>query len=155
MIINAEGYVLGRLASFAAKRALMGDKVIVVNAERALISGTKTGIQKEVRLRLGIRNWGNPKRGPFLYKRPDRFVRDVIRGMLPYNKNRYGPRGRAAFKNVIVFMGVPEEEIKKFDKNFNPENINEISNKYLQKKPLKKYVSVLEFCKMLGYIENK
>lgn len=150
MIVNAEGQILGRLASFVAKRALMGDKVIVVNAEKALISGTKTGIGKEAQRRLGIRNWGNPRRGPFLMKRPDNFVRRTVRGMLPYNKNRYGARGREAFKNVIVFMGVPEEEIRKYEKNFDMSKINEISDKSLKKKPLKNYVYVSEFCKMLG-----
>ncbi|OQX22382.1 MAG: 50S ribosomal protein L13 [Candidatus Altiarchaeales archaeon A3] len=155
MIVNAEGQILGRMASFVAKRALRGDRVVVVNAEKALISGTKTGIQTEVSLRLGIRNWGNPKKGPFMMKQPDNFVRSVIRGMLPYNKNRYGPRGRAAFKEVIVFMGVPQKEIEKFDKSFNQANIDEISGKNLQKKPLRKYVYVSEFCKKMGYTEKK
>ncbi len=150
MIVNAEGQVLGRMASFVAKRALRGDRVIVVNAEKALISGTKTGIKTETDRRLGIRNWGNPKKGPFLMKRPDNFVKRVIRAMLPYNKNRYGARGREAFKDVIVFMGVPQKEIIKFDKNFNPANINEISDKNIQKKQLKRYVYVSEFCKILG-----
>lgn len=155
MIVNAEGQVLGRVASFAAKRALRGDRIIVVNAEKALISGTKTGLQKEGNLRIGIRNWGNPKRGPFMMKRPDNFVRSVIRGMLPYNKNRYGARGRDAFKNIFVFMGVPQKEIEKFDKKFDISAINEISDKNLQKKPLRKYVHVSEFCKILGYNEKK
>ncbi len=154
MIVNAEGQVLGRMASFVAKRALRGDRVIVVNAEKAVISGTKTGIQTETDRRLGIRNWGNPKKGPFLMKRPDTFVRRVIRAMLPYNKNRYGARGREAFKDVIVFMGVPQKEIIKFDKNFNPANINEISDKNIQKKQLKRYVYVSEFCKILGNKTN-
>lgn len=154
MIVNAEGQVLGRMASFVAKRALRGDRVIVVNAEKALISGTKTGIQTETDRRLGIRNWGNPKKGPYLMKRPDNFVRRVIRAMLPYNKNRYGARGREAFKDVIVFMGVPQKEIIKFDKNFESANINEISDKNLQKKQLKKFVYVSEFCKILGNKTN-
>ncbi len=150
MIVNAEGQVLGRMASFVAKRVLRGDQVIVVNAEKALISGTKTGIQTEADRRLGIRNWGNPKKGPYMMKRPDNFVRRAIRGMLPYNKNRYGARGREAFKDVIVFMGVPKKEIEKYDKTFRPANINEISDKNIQKKPLRKYVYVSEFCKILG-----
>lgn len=155
LIVNAEGYILGRVASFAAKRALRGDRVIVVNAEKALISGTRTGLKKEGDLRIGIRNWGNPKRGPFMMKQPDNFVRSVIRGMLPYNKNRYGARGRDAFKDVFVFMGVPQKEIEKFDKNFNLAAINEISDKNLRKKPLRKYIYVYEFCKILGYKEKK
>ena len=47
VIIDASNLVLGRLASFAAKRALQGDEVIVFNAENAVISGTKANIVEE------------------------------------------------------------------------------------------------------------
>jgi len=33
MIINADNLIVGRLASFAAKKALMGEEVIIVNSE--------------------------------------------------------------------------------------------------------------------------
>lgn len=109
MIINAEGYILGRLCTFAAKKALLGEKVIVVNAEKAVISGKRDVILREELQKLEIRNLGNPLRGPFHQKRPDKFVRRSIRGMLPWKK----PRGREAFKRVMVYIGIPEEEIKK------------------------------------------
>ncbi|TAL55726.1 MAG: 50S ribosomal protein L13, partial [Nanoarchaeota archaeon] len=40
-IIDAKDSVLGRVATFAAKKALLGDNVIVVNADKAYISGDK------------------------------------------------------------------------------------------------------------------
>lgn len=149
IIINAENQVLGRMASFAAKMALLGERVIVVNAEKALVSGKKEAILKDCRRRLGIRNWGNPKRGPYLMKRPDMFVRRTIRGMLPWSKNRYGSRGRSAFKNISVFIGIPDEEIKKLDKNFDRSQIINMKTKNL-----KNYLKVEELCAFMGWRKN-
>ena len=39
-VVDADGAVLGRLASVLAKRLLMGEDIIVVNAEKAVISGS-------------------------------------------------------------------------------------------------------------------
>jgi large subunit ribosomal protein L13 len=109
MIVNADGQILGRLAAFVAKQALLGNEIIVVNAERAVVSGKRESILKEEIGKLDIKNLGNPQKGPFHYKRPDRFVRRTIRGMLPWKKSR----GRDAFKRVQVYIGTPESEIKK------------------------------------------
>jgi len=149
ILINAEGQVLGRMASYAAKKALLGEKVIIVNADKALISGSKAYLRKAAVAKLRIRNWGNPKKGPFLMKRPDNFVRRVIRGMLPYSKNRYGARGREAYKRIFVFVGVPNNE---YIKKITNENITIEDNKFinLPKKNLAKYITVKAFCEMLG-----
>ncbi|MDD1661988.1 MAG: uL13 family ribosomal protein, partial [Methanomicrobiales archaeon] len=40
-IINADGMILGRMASILATRLLAGEEIAVVNAEKAIISGTK------------------------------------------------------------------------------------------------------------------
>ena len=37
-IVNAEGLVLGRMATVVAKHLLQGEKVEIVNAEKAIIS---------------------------------------------------------------------------------------------------------------------
>lgn len=148
VIINAEGKILGRMASYAAKSALLGEKVIIVNAEKALISGSKKNFMMEARRKIGIRNWGNPRRGPFLMSRPDNFVRRTIRGMLPYSKNRYGARGREAFKRIFVFIGVPNnkyiEKITKEHIEIKDENFTDLPTKILQK-----YITVQNFCTML------
>ena len=44
---------------------------------------------------------GVPRKGPFLPRVADRFVRKKIRGMLPYKT----PRGRAAFERIMCFIG--------------------------------------------------
>ena len=43
-IIDASNLLLGRLASIIAKRLLSGEEIIVVNAEKAVISGNRENI---------------------------------------------------------------------------------------------------------------
>ena len=105
VIIDASNLVLGRLASFAAKHALQGDEVIVFNAENAVISGTKANIVEEAKRRLKTRTLASQWKAPTHPRRPDTYVRRVIRGMLPRRK----PKGSAALKRVRVYIGTPEE----------------------------------------------
>lgn len=109
MIIDADGCVLGRLATFAAKKALLGQDVIVVNAEKAVITGSRSEILESYVGTLIRKNKQSYLKGPFSQKRPDRFVRRTIRGMLPVTKQH----GKDAFKRVMTYAGVPEEQIKK------------------------------------------
>jgi large subunit ribosomal protein L13 len=104
-IIDADGLVLGRLASKVAKILLLGQKVIIVNAERAIISGRKRQTITRYKDRLHIKTHYNPIKGPFWYKIPNQIVRRTVRGMLPW-KNQ---RGKRAYKNLKVFMGIPED----------------------------------------------
>jgi len=101
-IINADGLILGRMASIIAKRLLNGDEIVVVNAEKAVLSGKKKSKVIEAKEFLEV---GYPKKGPFHYKRPDRMVRRTVRGMLPYKQ----PKGKQAYKRLKVFIGIPEE----------------------------------------------
>jgi large subunit ribosomal protein L13 len=101
-LINADGLILGRMASKVAKKLLNGEKVIVVNAEKAVLSGKKKSKVAEAKVFLEV---GSPRRGPFHYRRPDRILRKTVRGMLPFKQ----PKGKNALKRLKVFMGVPEE----------------------------------------------
>jgi large subunit ribosomal protein L13 len=101
-IINAEGLILGRMASIIAKRLLRGEKIIIVNAEKAVISGKRKTKIRAAKIFLEV---GHPKKGPFHYRRPDRIVRKTVRGMLPYKK----PRGKYSYKRLKVFIGIPNE----------------------------------------------
>jgi len=76
-IINAEGLILGRMASVIAKRLLKGEKIIVVNAEKSVLSGKKWSKVRETKEFLEV---GYPGKGPIHYRRPDRIVRRVVRG---------------------------------------------------------------------------
>jgi len=103
--IDATDQILGRLASYVAKSALDGKETVVLNVEKAVISGRKKMIVDEAKLLLKTRTLGSQRKGPVHYRRPDTYVRRVIRGMLPWKKSH----GKEAFKKVKVFMGVPEE----------------------------------------------
>ena len=101
-IIDAKRLVLGRMASIIARRLLQGETIMVVNAEKAVISGKKQSKVKETKTFMEV---GHPKKGPFHPRRPDQIVRRTIRGMLPRKK----PKGKQAYKRLRVFIEVPEE----------------------------------------------
>jgi large subunit ribosomal protein L13 len=102
LVVDATNAVLGRLASRVSKELLKGCKVNVVNAEKAVIVGNKRNTINKYIKKLSL---GTPQHGPFFPRRPDGIVRRTIRGMLPYKK----PRGKKAFKNLRVYIGVPDE----------------------------------------------
>src|SRR4030043_2433768 len=110
-LINADGLILGRMASKVAKRLLNGEELIIVNAEKIILSGKKKSKVAEAKQFLEV---GAPERGPFHYRRPDRIVRKTVRGMLPMDK----VKGKNALAKLQVFMGVPEEL-----KNQKPESV--------------------------------
>lgn len=108
VVIDATNQIMGRLASYAAKNALNGNTVIVLNAEKAVISGRKSNIVEEAMRRLKTRTLANQTTAPVHQRRPDLYLRRVVRGMLPWKK----AKGKAAFHRVLIFMGVPEEYSK-------------------------------------------
>ncbi len=101
-VVNGEGLILGRMCSNVAKRLLRGEQIIIVNAEKIIVSGKKKSKVAEAKQFLEV---GAPDRGPFHSRRPDRIVRKTVRGMVPWKQ----PKGKVAYKRLKVFMGVPEE----------------------------------------------
>jgi len=134
-VIDASGLVLGRLASVVAKRLLSGESIVIVNGEKAVLSGKRLSRVKEARAFLEI---GHPKMGPFHPRRPDQIIRRTIRGMLPHRL----PKGRMAFKRLRVFLGVPADL-----KNATFQTVPEADASKL-KCP---YVTVGELAKEIGY----
>jgi large subunit ribosomal protein L13 len=105
-VVDASGLILGRMASHVAKMLLSGERVVVVNAERAVISGSRENIVEEYKeYVLSKRTLKNPERGPKKVRRPDLLVKLAVRGMLPYKK----ARGREAYRRLKVYVGVPKE----------------------------------------------
>jgi len=138
MIIDAENSVLGRLSSLVAKKLLNGEKISVVNADKAVISGEPSvTVEKYARRRLQ-KDKSNPEHSAHWPRRPDMLVKRIIRGMLPFKK----PRGMIAFKNLRVYMGVPPElSLSKTVK---------LETK--EKEALhSRMITVAELCKRLGY----
>jgi len=111
-VVDAEGQVLGRLASQVARILTgkekptyapfldTGDHVIVINAEKVRLTGAKE------RDKTYYHHSGYPggiRRSPAGYVRarqPERLVEAAVRGMLP--KNRLG---RAQFRKLKVYAG--------------------------------------------------
>ena len=101
-IVNGEGLILGRMCSKVAKRLLNGEQIIIVNAEKIIISGKKKSKVAEAHKFLEV---GAPERGPFHSRRPDRIVSKTVRGMVPWRL----PRGKTAYKRLRVYLGIPQE----------------------------------------------
>lgn len=135
VIIDAEGMILGRMATRAAKELLRGERVEVVNAEKAVLSGSREFILERYRTRLERGPKGNPTKGPHHSRMPDRIVRSTIRNMLP----KYTKRGRRALKSLKVWIGVPAA-VKG----------NRIEIEGAKKQGIKKLISVGELSKNLG-----
>ena len=106
IVVNAEGLVAGRLASIVAKKLLNGENVVIINAEKAIITGKPQRIVNMYMKKISEwRTHFNPeKRGPKIPRRPDRVLKRMVRGMLPHKK----PKGRMAYKRLKVYIGVPD-----------------------------------------------
>ncbi len=138
MVVDAQGYIAGRLSSHIAKSLLNGNKVIVVNAEKVLLSGSKSSIINEYLKRLEIGSVISPRHGPFHPRRPDTILSKMIRGMLPKRK----AKGLEALKRLRVYVGVPEQ-YKTFEKTKFEDAI--------AKKPLSFYLTLGELSFRLGW----
>ena len=135
MIIDANNMVLGRIASYAAKKALLGNSIDIINCEKAIVIGKRKEILNMYKKRL---KRGVHSKGPFLPRMPDRFMKRTIRGMLPYKT----AKGRAVFKNIKCYINVP----LKF-KNEKIETVEDIS---ISKINAVDYVKVKDICSSLG-----
>ncbi|MBU0614645.1 MAG: 50S ribosomal protein L13 [Nanoarchaeota archaeon] len=131
MIIDATDLILGRMATVVAKKALNGEKIDIVNVEKAVVSGTKEVIFAKYKRK---RDMGTFK-GPFWFRRPNMFVKRTIRGMLPYKTEP----GAKAYKNIKCYVGKP---IEGEAVSIESANISQFENT--------KYVTVGRICQELG-----
>lgn len=101
LVVDARDCILGRVSSNVAQAALDGDRVAVVNAEHAVITGNTEDTMETYQTRADL----GSDSGPYFPKRPDRIFKRTIRGMVPYKTDS----GREAFSNVRVYVGNPYE----------------------------------------------
>lgn len=99
-VIDASGLVLGRAASLIAQRLLHGETVVVINAERSVVTGNRPMVIAEY---VAARAQGSVRSGPHFPRYPDRIFRRTVRGMLPHLKTR----GKTAYARLHVFIGTP------------------------------------------------
>lgn len=112
VVIDAQGQILGRLASKVASMIRgkhktnftphvdCGDNVIVINAEKVRLTG------KKMTDKVYVRHTGYPGGQRFatprllLEKRPERVLEMAVKGMLPKNKI-----GRKMYGNLHIYAG--------------------------------------------------
>lgn len=134
IIINAENLILGRMSAFAAKQALLGHTVDIVNCDKAIVSGGRKWIQGFYDRKF---QRGAPLLGPYVPRAADRLVRRTVRGMLPYKK----PKGSEAFSRVMCYIGVPDDM---------KEGHVSVSGAHVSKLPNLKYMTVGQAAKLIG-----
>ncbi|MBW2967748.1 50S ribosomal protein L13 [Candidatus Woesearchaeota archaeon] len=135
MLIDATDLIVGRLGAIVAKKALLGEKIDIVNAENAVISGKKAQVLANYKQRVERKTWS---KGPHYKRNPDMLLKRLIRDMLPYKK----PRGIAAYKRIMCWEGVPDQF-----KDQKPESLEEA---HASKLPSFDYVSVKQLSRFLG-----
>lgn len=135
-VIDATNLILGRMAAKAAKQALQGETITIINCEKAVVTGNKKQTMDSYAAKFEI---GQVNQGPYFPRRPDMLVRRTIRGMLPRKK----PKGRAAYERVQCFIGIPSGI-----KAENAKTIPEARAERIKKAP---YITVNELCKHLGH----
>lgn len=136
-IIDGDGLIVGRVATYAAHNALQGEEIHILNAEKMVMSGNRKQLVQKYIDRRSVKDRANPEHSPKWPKRPDLLVKRICRGMLPYDK----PKGKAAYKRIKAYIGsdapVKGEKVK-FNDSF-------------KKDKLERYITVLELCESLAY----
>lgn len=111
-LVNAEGKTLGRLATALAHRLRgkhkpiytphvdTGDFIVVINAEKIRVTGTKLKDKIYYRHTGTIGNMKSAPLEKLLETHPERAIEIAVKGMLPKN-----PLGRQMFKKLKVVRG--------------------------------------------------
>ena len=99
-VIDVSGLVVGRAASLIAQRLLRGESIVVVRAEKAVVTGARAIVLAHY---TAERARGSKRTGPHYPRYPVRIFRRTVRGMLPDLKTR----GKVALARLEVHIGVP------------------------------------------------
>ena len=117
LLIDAEGEILGRLASTAAKilrgkhktnytpHVDCGDNIVIINAEKVRLTGHKLTDKQYVRHTgyPGGQRFATPKE--LLNRKPIAVIEHAVKGMLPKNK-----LGSALYRNLYVYAGAAHKQ---------------------------------------------
>jgi len=117
VLVDAEGQTLGRMASKVAKllrgkykpsftpHADCGDNVVIINAEKIILTGNKWTEKSYIR-HTGYPGGQKSLTATELFgKDPARLVEKSVKGMLPKNK-----LGSAIFRNLKVYVGPKHDQ---------------------------------------------
>jgi large subunit ribosomal protein L13 len=131
VLVDAEGEVLGRLASKVAKiirgknktnytpHMDCGDNVVIINAEKVVLSGNKM-VEKTYIRHTGYSGGQRELTAEqLLNRKPEALVEKAVRGMLPKNS-----LGRELFRNLYVYVGSEHKQEAQKPKAINLNDIN-------------------------------
>lgn len=138
IVIDAADCISGRICSHVSKLLLQGNRVTIVNAEKAMLSGQRYKTIQLYKEYLEINSVTNPIHGPFHPRRPDTILTKMVRGMIPKRKSS----GIEAFKRLRVYIGIPESLKNSEMKYYDDSKIT---------KPSSYYITVGEVAKEIGW----
>ena len=126
LLVDADGQTLGRLASKVAMlirgkykpnytpHVDCGDNVVIINAEKIVLTGKKWTDKTYVR-HTGYPGGQRTLTATELFgKDPSRLIEKAVKGMLPKNK-----LGSALFRNLYVYTGSEHKQHAQSPKEFN------------------------------------
>lgn len=135
MIIDATNLIMGRLSTYVAKKALLGETIDIVNAEKVIVTGSKEFLLERYKQR---RERGTPTTGPFFPRVSNLMLKRTIRGMLPYKQ----PKGAHAFKRIKCYIGIPAI--------FEGKQFETVKSADISRLQTKKYITLKQLSKLLG-----
>lgn len=111
-VIDAEGKALGRVASLAATYLRgkhkptytphidCGDNIIIINAEKVLLTGNKENTKKYYNHSMYAGGLRERTAKVMRERYPEEMVERAVKGMLPHNR-----LGRQMYKKLFVYKG--------------------------------------------------
>lgn len=138
VVIDATDCIAGRMCSHVSKLLLKGNRVLVVNSERAMLSGDRYKTIDLYKEYLEINSVTNPIHGPFHPRRPDTILTKMVRGMIPKTKTS----GIEAFKRLRVYIGTPDQLRNMKTESFEDAKITRSPSRY---------ISVGEVARQIGW----
>ena len=127
VVIDATDCIAGRMCSHVSKLLLKGNRVLVVNSERAMLSGDRYKTIDLYKEYLEINSVTNPIHGPFHPRRPDTILTKMVRGMIPKTKTS----GIEAFKRLRVYIGTPDQLRNMKTESFEDAKITRSPSQYI------------------------
>jgi len=130
LLIDAEGEILGRLASTAAKilrgkhktnytpHVDCGDNIVIINADKVRLTGNKLTDKVYVRHTgyPGGQRFATPRE--LLRRKPISVIEHAVKGMLPKNK-----LGSALYRNLYVYAGAEHKQVAQTPRLINIKDI--------------------------------
>ncbi len=136
--IDATGHIAGRLCSRVASEILRGKRIVVLNAEKAVLSGKRDTVIAEWKQKLELGSKVNPIYGPLHPRRPDNILWRMVRGMIPKTK----AKGTLGLKRLRVYIGVPQK--------YSGVTLEKVDDA-MATRPLPMYITLLELARNIGW----